>query len=72
MQALTQTFTASHTRLGYQSAPVFVRGFKNKLGIAQDYGTLAIYKTKQYIKINDDYGGTFDKNGAFKPNKICD
>jgi RHS repeat-associated protein len=71
-QRVTQTFTASNSALRYTNVTVFVRGFTNKSGLAVDYRTLAIYKTDKYIKINDDYGGTFDANGKFLPTKICD
>jgi hypothetical protein len=71
IQRLTQTFTASNVPLGYIDIPVFVRGFKNSAGVVQDNGSLALYKTAKYIKINDDYGGHLDQSGKFIPNKIC-
>ncbi|NWF82660.1 MAG: RHS repeat-associated core domain-containing protein, partial [Bryobacteraceae bacterium] len=71
VQRLTQTFTASNSSLGYADIGVFVRGFKDAEGSPSDYGILGVYKTGLYIKINDDYGGTFSQQGTFVPNRIC-
>ena len=71
VQQTVQTFTATNQTLGYTDIAVFVRGFRNAVGLPEDYGVLSIYKTSEYVKINYDYGGTFDENGRFVPNKIC-
>jgi hypothetical protein len=62
---LTQTFTVTTDNGLFTNLPVFVEGFG---GV---YGTLAVFKTPQWVKINGNYGGTFTKSGTFVPNKIC-
>jgi hypothetical protein len=59
------------TNDGQRGVRLFMRGFKDVLGRFRDYGVLSITKTYNWVSINGDYGGTFDKTGKFVPNKIC-
>lgn len=63
IQSLTQKFTARVS--GGADTGVFVDG------LGGQYSTLAILKFRDFVKINNDYGGTFDTNGKFKPKVIC-
>ena len=66
IQQLNQTFTADAHDDSEGPISVFVVGFDG------EWGTLGITKWRDFVKINGNYGGTFDSKGNFKPKKICD
>jgi hypothetical protein len=63
IQSLSQTFTA-HV-IGGAEVNVFVEG------LGGQFSPLAISKFRDFVKVNGDYGGVFDRNGKFRPNEIC-